>query len=128
MKTKKISILLMSFLCIAIASCESDDSDTPCTLRTWYVDLDNDGYGTSDATIESSLPPAGYAAENTDCDDTDASINPGATEIPNDGVDSDCDGEIEFNIWSGPTMTFTKEDMVRPRVRQKINTKLFFII
>ncbi|MEZ4323305.1 MAG: MopE-related protein [Myxococcota bacterium] len=35
----------------------------------------------------------GYSPRDGDCDDTDASIHPDATETPGDGVDSDCDGD-----------------------------------
>ena len=34
----------------------------------------------------------GYSISQGDCDDFDASINPGATEICGDGIDQDCDG------------------------------------
>jgi hypothetical protein len=43
------------------------------------TDLDGDGY--------LSVPHGG-----ADCDDSDASVNPGATEAWYDGVDQDCDG------------------------------------
>jgi hypothetical protein len=34
----------------------------------------------------------GYAPQDGDCDDEDAAVNPGATELCSDGIDNDCDG------------------------------------
>ena len=36
----------------------------------------------------------GYSVNQGDCDDANAQVNPGATEIE-DGIDNDCDGEID---------------------------------
>jgi len=59
----------------------------------YYADHDNDSYGDADSTYYTDRPaPPGYVADSTDCDDTDENIHPGATEIPDDGIDQNCDG------------------------------------
>ena len=47
--------------------------------NSFYPDTDNDNFGDSSASpVDSCLAPANHVADNTDCDDTDASINPNA--------------------------------------------------
>ncbi len=52
-------------------------------------DEDGDGYCAETATVES-----GATCQAGDCDDTDATINPGAAPAC-DGVDNNCDGSID---------------------------------
>ena len=56
-------------------------------------DEDGDGYGDAKKTAE-ICPGDGYVALGGDCDDTRASVNPGATEVC-DGLDNDCDSVID---------------------------------
>ena len=78
-------------------NCDGKDvlDGTPPKFLTFYLDADGDGYGDpnkSKTSITSTMPFLGYVVNNTDCDDSDPSIHPGATEIENDGIDQNCDG------------------------------------
>ncbi|MDP2312086.1 MAG: MopE-related protein [Pseudomonadota bacterium] len=67
-------------------------ADNGLETYAWYLDADADGYGDSTAEVVNCAEPAGYTSSPDDCDDADATANPGATEVDADGVDNDCDG------------------------------------
>lgn len=73
----------------------SNDCDDTNNLigaaTTWYLDSDGDTYGSSTSVV-ACVAPANHVANSTDCDDANASVNPGGTEIPNNGIDEDCSG------------------------------------
>jgi large repetitive protein len=80
--------------------CDGDIDDDDASLlldpnNTWYADVDLDGYGNASSTTNSCSQPTGYVSDNTDCNDGDFTINPGATEIC-DGIDNDCDGASDI--------------------------------
>ena len=56
------------------ATVDTGDTVSNCEV-VYYPDLDFDGSGA-----------------NADCDDHNASIRPGATDVPGDGIDQDCTG------------------------------------
>ncbi|MCB9761336.1 MAG: hypothetical protein H6739_15950 [Alphaproteobacteria bacterium] len=86
---------------------DDDSSLDTSTGDTWYADADADGYGDSAATTMACDQPASYVADDTDCDDTDLSVYPGAAEQC-DGVDNDCDGSSD-NGYLGSDTTCAAE-------------------
>ena len=55
-----------------------------------FEDFDSDAFGNENIDSVSCLIPEGFVLDNTDCDDTNADIYPGAEELLN-GIDDDCD-------------------------------------
>jgi hypothetical protein len=60
--------------------------------NTYYADADGDSYGDAGTSIQACTSPVGYVADNTDCDDTNSSVNPVGVDICGNGIDEDCSG------------------------------------
>ena len=71
----------------------------------WYQDADYDGYGNPSVTLLSCTPPSGYVSNNTDCNDNNFNVNPGAPEVC-DNLDNNCNGMVDEGLMTG-TAVFT---------------------
>lgn len=120
---------LAQFEAVAPTDCDDGDSsvhpqateirgdgiDQDCAggdLVDCYRDSDDDGYGEFPGVI---VAPIGndcgaepFMADNAaDCDDADASVNPGVLDPCGDGIDSDCSGALDDD---GDGLTFAEEE------------------
>ncbi len=74
----------------------ADDNVAPDVV--WYADLDGDGFGDENSgTTNSCTQTEGFVVTNTDCDDTNEFVFPGAAEVC-DGKDDDCDTLIDEGV------------------------------
>lgn len=74
-----------------------DEPDDAVDAQTYYIDRDDDGFGdeSAEGVLACAPPTAQHVPDNTDCDETNREIHPGAEEVC-DAVDNNCaDGADE---------------------------------
>ncbi|HLV39151.1 putative metal-binding motif-containing protein [Xanthomarina sp.] len=88
------TILPALLLVLAVFIIGSGCSNPEHGWTSYYEDVDGDGYGVEPSVrvYGNETPPIGYVGNNTDCDDTNADIYPGAIEVPDNGIDENCNG------------------------------------
>ena len=74
--------LSVPYALYAESSANVDALQTQINELVLLTDADNDG----------------YSENQGDCDDTNATVYPGATENETDGIDNDCDGEVDETL------------------------------
>jgi hypothetical protein len=90
----------MRWVVLALVGCGPDggpaatDGPPACAATTWFADRDGDGAGDPAGATEACAAPDGYVADDTDCDDADPAVHPGAVEACG-GRDEDCDGLVD---------------------------------
>ncbi|OGO12509.1 MAG: hypothetical protein A2Y53_01885, partial [Chloroflexi bacterium RBG_16_47_49] len=98
-----------------IEICDGVDNDgdgliDEAVQNTYYQDADGDTYGNSSVTMLACTQPAAYVSNSSDCNDSNASVNPGAVEVCN-AVDDNCDGNVDEgcanNTPAGTNITVT---------------------
>ncbi len=84
-------------------NCSGDETDAINATR-WFADVDGDGYGDAASVVRDCSQPAGTTNTDTDCDDSLGSVNPGASEVCDNGADDNCSGDAD-SCWLDGTMS-----------------------
>lgn len=96
-----ISVSMTTTLgCVTTSTAVSNSitMEASSSSTTYYRDLDGDGYGNSSSgTIQACGTTAGYASNNSDCNDNNAAVYPGAAEVCGNGIDDNCNGQTDEN-------------------------------
>lgn len=82
--------------CVGTESCDGLDNDGDGQVDEGY-DADGDGYTQCGSSVKAS-----------DCDDTDAAVNPSESEIEGDAVDNNCDGIADEGSWTSGDLVITE--------------------
>ena len=86
----------------AVEICNSKDDNCDGTADNgagpfYYQDADGDTFGNPNISLQSCSTVPTFVSNKLDCNDGDAKIKPGASEIC-DGVDNDCNGKTDDGV------------------------------
>jgi hypothetical protein len=73
--------------------CDGAVDEGAVDMISAYADMDDDGFGSGGGVLVCDV--GGLALTGDDCDDDDPDVWPGAAEVYGDGVDQDCDEEVD---------------------------------
>jgi uncharacterized repeat protein (TIGR03803 family) len=108
--------------------CNDNDASVHAPV-VYYQDADKDGYGDAINTITecSSTPPAGYVTNSTDCNDHNAALHPGAVEMCGNGVDDNCDGQVDEGcpVSNNPQIAIVDKSIIEGNKGSKM---MYFIV
>jgi len=81
--------------------CDGEDNDCDGevdegVLKTFYFDSDHDGYGVDSSAVIGCEPEEDFVELGGDCNDSDTSFHPNASEGCDDSEDYNCDGILSF--------------------------------
>ncbi len=101
--TFKVWIWGCAALCLWGCSEAGNAGDEPTCEQetTYYQDVDGDGFGVSSQTQLGCVAPLGFAAQDGDCNDSNAAVHPMAVEVC-DNADNNCNGIIDSDALEKP--------------------------
>ena len=93
-----------AFSCATTGDCPA--CSDPTSSVEYFRDNDADGYGSGSAAFTSCQPAsAAFVTQDGDCNDFNTNIGPGVAEVCSNGIDDDCDGEIDNCVTVTPAPT-----------------------
>ena len=82
--------------------CDSSVDEDAGDATEYFIDYDQDGFGSDTYTEYACDPPPGYVTNANDCADDDPDVHPDAEELCN-GTDEDCDEVIDEGAYDPVT-------------------------